>query len=138
MTELPPITLTSHTRQVRGHVGVVGAAAVLKSAYEAGQQVTLTGKYEGERVYLGHSRQTYGDYGITMETIGLDRELPDGHRDYPGVPCAVYLLDTERLEGAPRLREYIYQAEAESRIQAMEAEARAQRDEDEYLNPRYM
>ncbi|WP_432051843.1 hypothetical protein [Streptomyces xiamenensis] len=138
MTELPPINLTSHTRQVRGHIGVVGAAAVLKSAYEAGQQVTLAGKYAGERVYLGHSRQTYGDYGITMETIGCDRELPDGHRDYPGVPCAVYLLDMSRLDEAPRLAAYIAEVRGEEIRLAAEAEERAARAEDEYLNPRYM
>jgi hypothetical protein len=129
----PPITLTSKTRRIRGHIGAIGPADTLKAAFETGQPITLNGKHEGEQVYLGHSRQTYGDYGITLETIGLDYEIGETPK-YPGVLVAVYLIDLTRLDGAPRLAELVRRVEGERLQRIAEAEQRAAEEEDRYLN----
>jgi hypothetical protein len=128
-----PITLTSRTRRHRGHIGAVGPADTLRSAFETGQPITLSGKFAGEQVYLGHTRQTYGDYGITLETLGLDQELGENPR-HPGVAGAVYLVDLTRLDAAPRLAQLVREAEDKTSAAAMEAERRAAAEEDRYLN----
>lgn len=120
----PPIHLTSRTRRIRGHIGAVGDGAILRAAFETGQPVTLDGKFAGEQVYLGHSRQTYGDYGITMETIGLDYETGPV-KGYPGVEGAVYLIDFTRLEAAPRIAAMVAEVEERETAAALEAERRA-------------
>lgn len=135
MSQLP-IHLTSKTRQTYGHVGAVGPADVLKAAFESRTPVTLSGKFAGERVYLGHTRQTYGDYGITLETIGLDYELGDSPQ-FPGVRGAVYLVDLTRLDDAPRLAALVAKTEAETTAAAVEAERRAAEEEHRYLNQNY-
>lgn len=129
----PPIHLTSRTTIVPGHPGAVGPVNVLRAAYETGQQVTLDGKFAGERVYLGHSRQTYGDAGITLETIGLDRELGEAP-GFPGVQAAVYLVDLTRLDDAPQLAAMVRQVEGRTTARAAAAEQRAADEEDRHLN----
>lgn len=137
VTDTTPLYLTSNTRSVRGHIGVVGSLDILKAAFEAGETVTLTGKFDGERVYLGHTRQTYGDYGITMETIGLDAELGESPK-FPVIIGAVYLIDLTRLDNAPRLATLVHEAEEKQFAAAAEAEQRAADEENRYLNPDYV
>ncbi|MFD9721082.1 hypothetical protein [Streptomyces sp. NPDC059076] len=127
-----PIQLTSQTSRVHGHVGAVGPADVLKTAFETGTQITLSGRFAGERVYLGHTRTTYDD-GLSTETIGLDRELGPVAK-LPGVIAAVYLVDLTRLDDAPLLAEKVRQTEARKTARAWAAENRAQAEDTRYLN----
>jgi len=127
-----PIHLTSKIRTVPGHIGAVGPASILRDAYAQDAPVTLSGKFAGEQVYLGHTRQTY-DEGVTLERIGLDQDLGESPK-HPGVQVAVYLIDFTRLENAPRLAEFVRGVEAERLESAMQAERRAQEEEDRYLN----
>jgi len=124
-----PIVLTSRTTRVPGHIGAVGPAEVLKAAFENREPVTLSGKFAGEVVYLGHRRQTYGDYGITLKTIGEDRTW-----QHNGRTLAVYLVDLDRLDQAPRLAQIVAEAEARAYAEAAEAEARAAAEEAAYLD----
>ncbi|GAA0406087.1 hypothetical protein [Streptomyces luteireticuli] len=117
----PPMHITGKTKSVPGHPGVAGPAETLRAAFEAGTPVTLDGAYKGERVYLGHTRQTYGDYGITLETIGLDRDLGETSK-FPGVRIAVYLVDLKRLELAPQLEAKLRDVEAKRAQRAWEIE----------------
>jgi hypothetical protein len=98
----PPIVVTSKTRTTGAPLAVLGPADTLRAAFEDGSQVTLDGKFAGERVYLGHRRQTYVDDAITLETLGLDHVVGETPR-FPGVEIAAYLLDVTRLADAPTL-----------------------------------
>lgn len=131
-----PIHLTSRTKKIRGAIGAVGPADTLKAAFKTGQPLTLSGKFAGETVYLGHTRQTYGDFGITLETVGLDRELGEAP-GFPGVQAAVYLIDQDRLDGAPRLAALIREEEGRAAAAAWEAERRAAADERRHLDSDY-
>jgi hypothetical protein len=131
-----PIRVTGHTRKIPGSIGAVGPADTLKAAFEAGQPLTLSGKFAGETVYLGHTRQTYGDYGITLETIGLDYALGETP-DLPGVQGAVYLIDQTRLDAAPRLAAVIQAERERTDAAAFEAERRAAEEERRYLDSDY-
>jgi len=122
-----PVYLTSKTRRVRGHIAAVGPAAQLKAAFENGTPVTLSGKHAGERVYLGHRQQTYGDYGITLETIGEDNTwtAPDGRE------AATYLIDFTRLDDAPRLAAMVAEVENERARAVADMQARVAAEERE-------
>ncbi|WP_431979993.1 hypothetical protein [Streptomyces qinglanensis] len=111
-----------------GEYGIRGDAAALAAAYEAGTPVAPTnGPYAQDRIYLGNTRTTYGDYGITPETRGLAYTRDDGQ--------AVYHIDLSRLaEHAPAFAAALQQIDDE--IDAADARMRAR--DDEYLNPRYM
>lgn len=100
MTTLP-FNITNKVKTLGADLAVMGEAGALKTAFETGAPITLTGKLAGEVVYLGHTRQAYDD-GITTETIGLDRVLGESSR-FPGVIVAAYLVDMTRLDGAPTL-----------------------------------
>lgn len=128
MSPSPAIVPAAQTKTL-GAFGVTGPADILKAAFETAEPVSLGGEFSGERVYLGHVRQTYGDYGITPETVGLDRELTDGG--------AVYLINLNRLDEAPRLARQIGEEQDERTENAMLAERRANADEERYLNPDY-
>lgn len=128
-----PIHVTSRTTTIPGQPGAVGPEAVLRTAFEAGTQITLGGRWEGERVYLGRERQTYGDHGITLERVGLDRHIGQVAK-LPGVEVAVYLIDTSRLEGAPLLAAQVAETETKRLAAYVAAEQRAQDEEDRYLN----
>ncbi|OKH91518.1 hypothetical protein [Streptomyces uncialis] len=130
MTEAP-LTLTSKTTSVTGHIGVIGPADVLEAAFRAGTAVTLSGKFAGERVHLGHTRQIYDD-GIILQTIGLDRTLGNSC-GRTGVH-AIYLVNFERLDEAPRLAALIARVEARRTARAWAAEQRAADEENRYLN----
>ncbi|MEC4016058.1 hypothetical protein [Streptomyces sp. H27-D2] len=133
MTDKTPIHLTSKTTSIHGHIGAIGDASILRAAFTAGAPITLDGKFAGERVYLGHTRQIYGDYGITLETLGLDRELGESPA-HPGVQGAVYLIDLTRLDDAPRLAALVRETETKTYRAAAAAEQRAAEAEDRYLN----
>lgn len=120
MTDQPTFLLTSKTTRVRGHLGAGGPSNTLRAAYEAGQPITLGGSYAGERVYLGHTRQTYGDHGVTLETVGLDRELT-----VRGEAHAIYLIDLTRLDNAPKLAALVRAEDARRSAIAHAAEQRA-------------
>jgi len=121
-TESLPIGIMPKTA-TPGAVGVIGPESVLRAAYETGEPVTLTGKLSGEQVWLGHARRVMGDGGVTVETIGLDRMVGETER-YPGVPVAVYLIDTTRLDRAPQFAEAHRKALDRRAQRAAEMEAR--------------
>lgn len=119
----PPITLTNKTRTPGAPIAALGDADELRHAFETGTPVTLSGKHVGERVYLGHSRQIYGDHGITIEKTGLDRTLGESPK-YPGHIIAAYLVDMNRLQEAPTLAALKAQADAENLANAIATEDR--------------
>jgi hypothetical protein len=128
MTEpKPPIHLTSKTRRIRDHIGAVGDITVLRAAFKNGQPVTLDGKFAGEQVYLGHTRQTYDD-GISLETIAFDYET-GAVKGFPGITGAVYLIDLSRLDRAPRVAAIVAEANARTAKAAQEAEMRARAED---------
>lgn len=100
----PPITLTNKTGNPHAPVGVMGDIDQLRAAYDADQPVTLSGKLAGETVYLGHRRQVMGDDGITVERLGMVREVGPVAK-FPGHTIAVFYADLSRLDGAPTLAE---------------------------------
>lgn len=104
-----------------GEYGIVGDADALAAAYAAGTPIVPTnGPYSSDLLYLGLARETYGDYGRTLETLGLAYIKDDGR--------AVYYLDTNRLDQAPAF------AYAISDVDDYDAYGDA---DDDYLNPRY-
>jgi excisionase family DNA binding protein len=127
-----PITLSTRTGTRGAPLAAVGDADELRTAFETGTQITLSGKCAGERIYLGHTRQTYND-GITLETIGLDRTLGESPK-YPGHTIAAYLVDMTRLDDAPTLAALKAKHDADTAAAAMEADARAEREERRHLD----
>lgn len=117
-----PITLTTKTRTPGLELAAYGDQAELAQAFESGAQVTLAGKVAGERVYLGHTRQTYDD-GISLETIGLDHILGESPK-YPGHVIAAYAIDMSRLQDAPTLAALKAAADAKAAAAAAATEAR--------------
>jgi hypothetical protein len=123
-----PVIPTNRTR-TRGAFGVRGETNALRAAFETGTPVTITsGDFAGERVYLGHRRQTWND-GVAVETVGLDAELGESPK-FPGVRVACYLVDTSRLDDAPKFAEVVRKVNNQRTAAAMAAEQRAL-DEDE-------
>lgn len=115
-----PLAVTDDTW---GHaLGVSGPADLLARAFDAKQQIAITtGPYAGEKVHLGHTAYL----GATRD--GLDHANSDG--------TAVYLIDTDMLyDGAPTLLDAYEEVLAGGAL----ALAEANRDEDAYLNPRYV
>lgn len=114
----------------RHHYGIRGNAAALAAAFEAGTLVTLdSGTYTGDKLHLGYTRETYGDYGRTLETLGLHGIQDDGQ--------AVYYIDTTtvaRMGEAPLLKAALLKAWDEEEA----AQAAADAADNEYFNPRYM
>lgn len=110
-----------------GSYAVRGDGDALDAAYKTGDPVTPTQvRYAQDRLYLGDTRETYGDYGRTLETRGLAYTKEGGE--------AVYYIDMARLDGAPVLAAAIQELQDE-----MDAEDVAMaRVDDEYLNPKYM
>jgi hypothetical protein len=77
----PPNLLT--TRTSTRMPGIVGDAEALRAAYEADRLVTISrGKFAGEQVYLGVTRQTFDD-GVRLERKGQDRHLGETPK-HPG------------------------------------------------------
>jgi hypothetical protein len=108
------------TRGWAGRTAVTGPAHVLAAAFATGTTITITaGPFNGEKVHLGYSNSG-------CRILGLDRTNPDG--------TAVYLVDVDRLDDAPRLSDDL----DEEFGQAMETSRQADADERAYLNPRYM
>jgi hypothetical protein len=102
MTNTAPIGITTKTA-TPGAVGVIGPEAILRAAFKSGTPIALDArKYAGETVHLGHVRQVMGDDGVTVETIGFDRDHVE-HPEHGRI--VVYLVDTARLDNAPRLAE---------------------------------
>lgn len=110
-----------------GSYGIRGNADALATAYEAGTPITPTNPpYRQDKLYIGRTRETYGDYGRTLETVGLAYTKDNGE--------VVYYLDTSRLGEAPAFRAALEEVEDQE-----EEEYRAMaRADDEYLNPPYM
>jgi len=123
-----PMTATGTIIQMQdGLFGIRGDATTLAAAFETGTSVTpANAPYSGDRIYLGLTRETWGDYGRTLETKSLAYTKDDGQ--------AVYYIDTTRLSEAPAFASALQ--EMWDQLDAEEA-AMARRD-DEYLNPRYM
>jgi hypothetical protein len=111
-----------------GTFGICGDAAQLAAAFENGTPVTPSNApYAQDRIYLGLTRETWGDYGRTLETVGLACIKADGQ--------AVYHIDTQRLAAeAPAF--YAVLEEMWEREDAAEDAANAR--DNEYFNPRYM
>lgn len=126
--KVQPMTATGTITLMRnGSYGIRGNADVLAAAYEAGSPVAPTnGPYAADRLYLGSTRETYGDYGRTLETLSLAYTKDDGQ--------AVYYIDTTRLAEAPAFAAALQ--EQQDREDA--AEMANRRRDDGYLNPRYM
>lgn len=122
-----PIVITSKAKTPSAELAVIGPAEVLQAAFESGTPVTLTGKLEGEQVYLGHTRATWDD-GEGRETIGLDHQRGESPK-FPGISVAAYLVDMTRLEGAPTLLELKKKADVKRLSNAMAAEARAEEED---------
>lgn len=92
-----------------------------------GTPVTPTNApYRQDKIYLGLTQETWGDYGRTLETLGLA---------YSDNDQAVYHINTQRLaDEAPAF--YAALEEMWEREDALDAAADAR--DDEYFNPRYM
>ncbi|KFG71344.1 helix-turn-helix domain-containing protein [Streptomyces mutabilis] len=127
MPALPPMVITSKT-STPGVLGVVGPAAQLAAAFEAGTPITLGGtKVAGETIYLGHSSIAYDD-GLTAQVKGFDSERGE-HADFPGIACAVYLVDMTRLDGAPTIKATVAAARSRSLARAAATEQAAAQQE---------
>lgn len=122
-----PIVITSKVKTPGAELAVMGPQDILQAAFESGTPVTLSGKLEGEVVYLGYRRATWDD-GEGRETVGLDRVLGDAPK-FPGVTIARYLVDVTRLEGAPTLLDLKKKADVKRLANAMAAEARAEEED---------
>lgn len=121
-----PMTTGTIVQTSDGSYGICGNAAALAAVYEAGTPVTPTNEpYSQDRLYLGHTRETRGDYGRTLETRGLAYTKDNGE--------AVYYVDMERLADAPAFSAALQELEDEMDA----AEAAMARADDDYLNPRY-
>jgi len=104
-----------------GEYGIVGDADALAAAYANGTPIAPTNDpYDGDLLYLGYTRETYGDYGRTLETLGLAYLKDDGR--------AVYYLNTGRLDEAPAFDDALNGVN--------DYDPYGDADED-YLNPRY-
>jgi hypothetical protein len=132
MTKTPPLSLTKNTT-TKGALGVAGPAGILAAAFEAGEQVTIEGKFGGERVYLGHGTQAFdlNEDAVTFQRVGLDRTIGEVAA-FPGYTIAVYLIDLTRLEDAPQLADVVAASREASMRRHVEMEARI-RDEDNWL-----
>ncbi|MBZ6258882.1 helix-turn-helix domain-containing protein [Streptomyces olivaceus] len=120
---LPPLVITSKT-SIPGVLGIVGSADALAAAFAAGAPVTLGGtKVAGEQVYLGHARTVYDD-GLSVQVQGFDSERGE-HTDFPGIACAVYLVDMNRLDAAPTIKATVDKAHARSLARAAATEQTA-------------
>lgn len=129
-----PTTLTNKLRTLGAEVAAVGDADVLKAAFDAGTQVTLDGKFAGERVYLGYRHQVMGDDGVTVERVGLDQILGESPK-FPGHTIAVYCIDVTRLDDAPRLAELARKARNASMDRAARVEARVEAEDQRLSRP---
>lgn len=110
-----------------GYYGVRGDANTLATAYEAGTPITPTNApYAQDKVFLGLTRETYGDYGRTAETVALAYTTDDGE--------AVYYLDTNNFSQCPAFAD----AYDEAIETSMGLHAAADAADREYFNPRYM
>ena len=110
-----------------GYYGVRGDAATLAAAYETGTPITPTNApYAQDKVFLGLTRETLGDYGRTQETVGLAYTTDDGD--------AVYYLDTNNFSQCPAFAD----AYDEAIETSMDLHAAADAADREYFNPRYM
>lgn len=130
-----PNLITNKT-STPGALGVIGVTEDLRAAYASRRPITLGGKFAGERVYLGHTRQTYGSDGVTLETLGLDHDLGEAPK-MPGVHVSVYLIDQTRLDDAPQLAAAIARTRARTTAAALAAEERAQAEDDRHLGRDY-
>jgi len=128
----PPITLTAKVRTPGADIAALGDADELRAAFETDRPVTLTGKHEGEIVFLGFKRIGYDD-GMQLETIGLDRVIGETPR-FPGHAIAAYLVDMTRLDGAPKLAELKRQTDAARLAAAVRAEVRIEADDERLDN----
>lgn len=126
-TDTTPLVLTSKTLTPGAPLAVVGPAATLKTAYESGSPVTLTGKLAGEVVHLGY-RRTATD-GTVYEIVGEDRPT----WTHQGQEIGSYLIDVTRLDQAPHLAEVHAAAQAKLTERANRVETRAAA-EDERLD----
>jgi hypothetical protein len=123
------VTVTGTIVQMKdGRFGIRGNAADLAAAFANGTPVTPTNApYAQDRIFLGLTRETWGDYGRTLETVSLAYTNPDGQ--------AVYHINSSRLAPeAPAF--YAALEEMWAREDAEEAAINAR--DDEYFNPRYM
>ncbi|ACU71733.1 hypothetical protein Caci_2824 [Catenulispora acidiphila DSM 44928] len=104
-----------------GEYGISGDATALADAYTNSTPIAPTNApYAADLLYLGSTRETYGDYGRSLETLGLAYIKDDGQ--------AVYYLNTNRLDQAPALAEAFGQFDNYGYDAA----------DDDYINPRYM
>lgn len=128
----PPFTLTNKVKTSGADLAVLGDADQLKTAYETGAPITLDGKHAGEVVYLGHARLSYDD-APTAERIGLDHVLGESPK-FPGHTIAAYLVDMNRLDGAPRLAELKRKVNAARLARAVKAETRIAAEDERLEN----
>lgn len=127
------ITLTrprAATGEIRtdnsGRYLALGNAANLERAFRTNLPVRITtGPCAGDTVHLGLHGTTYGDYGVTPETLGLLRTFSNG--------TAAYAIDIHKLDAAPRLAAIQDAAEAEADRREIEAAAA----DHAYLHPTY-
>lgn len=126
-----PFVLTNDIDTRGAFLGVIGPADALRAAFESGAQITLGGKYAGQRVYLGYTARGW-DGRPVCATKGLDHEMGT-YPSAPDVLGACYLVDTDRLADAPRLQRIVDDALEASAA----AEARADAADDAYLNGYY-
>ncbi|WP_424862994.1 hypothetical protein [Streptomyces sp. MMS24-I29] len=120
------IRLQRSTDWRAGRYGYVltGPADVLLAACRQKTPVTLTGDFDGDRLYVGTVIVTYGDNGITDRPLTLLGE--EG-----GI--ATYTIDTRYLDEAPRFLAQIDRDDAE----ATTLEARQATADDAYLHDPY-
>ncbi|MFJ5129932.1 hypothetical protein ACIP80_33205 [Streptomyces sp. NPDC088555] len=93
--QAPVIRLERSTDWRAGRHGyvVTGPADTLRAAYQHKTPVTLTGDFDGDRLYLGTLIATYGDNGIVNQPVALLDEEDN---------VATYAIDTRHLDDAPR------------------------------------
>lgn len=112
-------------------LAVAGDADILQAAFEANEQITLDGKFTGERVYLGYRHQKYNLVAdaVRLETTGLDKMIGE-HEKFPGHTIAAYCIDTNRLDDAPKLAAAVARARGACLRSSLASDARAQAEED--------
>ncbi|MFD7615817.1 hypothetical protein [Streptomyces sp. NPDC059802] len=124
--QAPVIRLERSANWRAGRHGYVitGPADTLRTAYQHKTPVTLTGDFDGDRLYLGTLIATYGDNGIVNQPVALLGK--EGN-------VATYAIDDRRLDDAPR---FLAQIDRDGK-ETDAVEARQAATDSAYLNNPY-
>lgn len=130
----PPILIrgaASFDRSRVADLAVVGPADQLAIAYRDGAPITLDGTYAGESVHLGIVEPTGLDDDPVRRIGLLGSEFTAPGGPFAGAQLGAYIIDPNRLDGAPRLAEAIRKSNNAATLRAAEKIEQARAEERE-------